>query len=100
MSAEQKPLIGRGLYNSQYQKEIIAAKRSAPEKLETIASQDDLLEMIDSRPPEERVVTPLKKEVASSSHTTPVKGASADKQARLFNFIKKREEKQVAKVVS
>ena len=27
MSAEQKPLIGKGLYNSQYQNEIIAAKR-------------------------------------------------------------------------
>lgn len=100
MSAEQKPLIGKGLYNSQYQKEIIAAKRTAPWKLETIASQDDLLEMIDTRPAEERVVSPLKKEVVSSNHTTPVKGASAIKQASLFNFIKKREEKQIAKVVS
>jgi hypothetical protein len=56
--------------------------------------------MIDSRPKEDRVVSPLKKEVVSSNHTTPVKGGSAIKQASLFNFIKKREEKQIAKVVS
>lgn len=96
-----KDMIGKGLNYSQNQKEIIAAKRQHSSKeQDIIASQDDLLEFIDSRPEDQRKVSPLKKEIKEEtpSKNTPAKKDSASKQSNLFNYMKKRDEKQATKI--
>jgi hypothetical protein len=89
--------LGTGLNNAKNQKEFIQARNQAKTEKDIIATQDDLLDFLDTRAEaDKQPPIVFKKDV--SPFVTPVKKEpSAVKQSNLFNFMKKRDEKLTAK---